>query len=547
LPETEEARMAVREGPGRRRSGVVSAASLALAGLLALGAAAAAVSAPAKVELRVVPEGPGFVRTPSGKIQCGSTCSATFARGKLVTLLAQGGETATFTGWSGACTGALPRCTIFLDRPATATARFKPAVVRVEVAVGGLGRVTSEPAGISCGAGAEACVDSFVKRATLMLTASPSPSSGFAGWLGACSGTGPCELAPGEETSVRAVFRRVHAVSATATGAGTVESDLWPGCDLPCSAVSPSGGVTALRAVPAGGQSFRGWTGACTGAAATCVLRTDQPGAVDASFGAPPLVPGSGQLVAVTRAGPGNVTGGGIACGTVCAARPSASTITLTAAPSAGAVFAGWGGDCSGTAPTCQLTLASARSVTATFGRAFTLAYTPGSGNPTVRITPPGITCAAPCTTTVGGDELVTLAVDVPTPTNPDVRARVFWAQACVGGGPACTLAVDAGTAVTAHVTLVAAIMGVRFGLVVSLTRKGTVTAEGTGPEPFACVRSTGPKACSAVVVRDRDVTLTATPVARFVRWVGSCSGTKPKCAFSMTAAKTVIAQFRKP
>jgi hypothetical protein len=86
----------------------------------------------------------------------------------------------------------------------------------------------------------------------------------------------------------------------------------------------------------------------------------------------------------------------------------------------------------------------------------------------------------------------------------------------------------------------------VRYGLVVSLTRKGTVT-ESIPPESFNCVRSTGPKACATGVMSGRTVTLTASPAGRFIRWTGSCTGITPKCTFSMTAAKTVIARFRKP
>ena len=71
-----------------------------------------------------------------------------------------------------------------------------------------------------------------------------------------------------------------------------------------------------------------------------------------------------------TGAGTGTVTSAppGITCGADCQESYWLGTVvTLTAAPAAGSVFGGWAGNCSGTTPTCQLTIAQARSVSATF------------------------------------------------------------------------------------------------------------------------------------------------------------------------------------
>lgn len=57
---------------------------------------------------------------------------------------------------------------------------------------------------------------------------------------------------------------------------------------------------------------------------------------------------------------------GGIDCGTVCAVTMDPNTIvTLTATPVGQATFLGWGGDCSGTQPTCTLTVDASKSVDA--------------------------------------------------------------------------------------------------------------------------------------------------------------------------------------
>jgi uncharacterized repeat protein (TIGR02543 family) len=44
--------------------------------------------------------------------------------------------------------------------------------------------------------------------------------------------------------------------------------------------------------------------------------------------------------------------------------------VTLVAIPFNGAKFTGWSGDCTGTAPTCTVTMTAAKTVTATFSPA---------------------------------------------------------------------------------------------------------------------------------------------------------------------------------
>ena len=74
--------------------------------------------------------------------------------------------------------------------PAPATTAGTPTHHTLTVAKAGTGSgtVTSSPAGINCGA---TCSASFPAATVVTLTAAPAAGSTFAGWSGACSGTGP--------------------------------------------------------------------------------------------------------------------------------------------------------------------------------------------------------------------------------------------------------------------------------------------------------------------------------------------------------------------
>jgi hypothetical protein len=73
--------------------------------------------------------------------------------------------------------------------------------------------------------------------------------------------------------------------------------------------------------------------------------------------------------VTVTVVGNGTVTGPGLTCsgGTCFADRPYGSAMSLTAKPGDGSRFLKWTGNCRGPAPTCNLTMTSPWSATATF------------------------------------------------------------------------------------------------------------------------------------------------------------------------------------
>jgi hypothetical protein len=76
--------------------------------------------------------------------------------------------------------------------------------------------------------------------------------------------------------------------------------------------------------------------------------------------------------VTISGTGSGTVSGGGIACPGTCSAQiAGGSVVTLTATAASGSTLASWsGGGCSGTAPTCNVTMNGDQAVTVTFTKA---------------------------------------------------------------------------------------------------------------------------------------------------------------------------------
>jgi hypothetical protein len=77
------------------------------------------------------------------------------------------------------------------------------ATYTLSAAISGNGRVTSSPAGMSCTSN---CSASFASGSVVTLSAAPASGATFAGWSGACSGTGMCSISIGGNQSVTASF-----------------------------------------------------------------------------------------------------------------------------------------------------------------------------------------------------------------------------------------------------------------------------------------------------------------------------------------------------
>lgn len=78
---------------------------------------------PAQRTLTVRSQGPGAVVSEPTGIYCGDTCTTSFNRGTVVTLLARTRESGAFVGWGGAC-GGRGMCMVSLDSDQTVTATW---------------------------------------------------------------------------------------------------------------------------------------------------------------------------------------------------------------------------------------------------------------------------------------------------------------------------------------------------------------------------------------------------------------------------------------
>jgi P2-related tail formation protein len=163
--------------------------------------------------------------------------------------------------------------------------------------------------------------------------------------------------------------------------------------------------------------------------------------------------------VAKNGTGSGTVTSSpsGISCGTVCSKSFSkGTTVTLSAAPSSGSIFAGWsGGGCTGTGA-CTVKIGNNTTVTATFNTSapppppgtFTVTVTKvengGTGN--VTSSPTGIDCGATCTASFASGTSITLFASATSG-----RFASWTAGPCASStNPSCTFTIGANTTATA-------------------------------------------------------------------------------------------------
>ena len=213
-------------------------------------------------------------------------------------------------------------------------------------------------------------------------------------------------------------------------------------------------------------------------------------------------------------------------------------TLTATATPDTGMVFAGWSGAdagaCAGTTTDCVVTTDAAKSITATFNappqHRLTVSKS-GSGSGTVTSSPAGINCGSTCSALFDEGTSVTL-----TATADQFSG---WTGCDSVSGNRCTVDVTADKGVSATFTVS---RPPTHTLSVSKAGDGSGSVT-SSPAGIGCGAT-----CSALFSEGTSVTLSAVPDAgsSFAGWSGGgCSGTST-CTVGLGSDASVTATFSK-
>lgn len=274
---------------------------------------------------------------------------ADYAIGQPVTLSAQPGVGALFSGWQGDLQGSDNPVTLTLTEDMTITAHFTTQRYPLTLNTQGMGTLVADPA-----------LTDYPHGTVVTLTATPTDDAQagrwlFAGWEGDLSGiTNPAQITMDGTKVITAVFTTqiptlTHQLTTTVDGQGAVVVD-------PVQEEYSHGAVVTLTAQAAPGWQFAGWQGGLSGNTnpASVVLTADRT--VTAAF-----VP-INYAMNLTVIGNGSV-----------ARTPDlegythGSTVTLLATPAPGWHFASWQGDLMGNTNPANVVMTADRTITATF------------------------------------------------------------------------------------------------------------------------------------------------------------------------------------
>lgn len=129
------------------------------------------------------------------------------------------------------------------------------------------GEIRSDLPGVDC---TSACTTLWNQGSAVSLTATPSATTRFVHWAGACTGSGTCSLTLTQALSAVAVFGPLRIpLRLSVAGKGRIA------CTPRCGTTATAGSALIFRALATKGWRFKGWTGACKGKPAVCEPATD--------------------------------------------------------------------------------------------------------------------------------------------------------------------------------------------------------------------------------------------------------------------------------
>jgi uncharacterized repeat protein (TIGR02543 family) len=444
---------------------------------------------------------------------CGKSLESILEPGTMLLLHAAPAAGWTFVGWSGACSGADTTCEVTMSEAKEVTAEFDrepviivdpiPGILVLKKSAGGTdgtGKVSSKPKGINCGSACDEAVALMHKEQVVVLKAQAGTGTTIASWTGCESSTG----VGGAEGTCTVSMTKAKEVKVT-----------WAGTS---------------RAII-------------------------EPKALTLSKG--------------ESSGKGTVKAAGMACEAECADTEvlyqgpvlspkfkAGKAVELKETPAFGSEFTGWSGACSGSEPTCIVTMEEAKSVIAKFAakpnaplKIEKNSYESGTG--TVTSKPKAINCATTCTRQ---DASVPEGEAIMLKEKPALGMTFTgWSGGgCSGAAETCTVKLSEATTVTA--TFSGARKAIAEAKTLTLNKVGsgfgTVKATGLTCEAL-CTSATslyaGPvtspkvKAGATVILK-----ATSAPGSKAVEWGAGCKSnpTPSECVVEMSEDKSITATF---
>ena len=363
------------------------------------------------------------------------------------------------------------------------------------VNVVGSGSVTKIPDQVQYGSGA-----------VVQLTAVPVAGWVFGGWSGDLTGsTNPASITMNGNKTVTATFvQQTYTLMVNVMGSGSVTKN-------PDQAQYSSGSVVQLRAVPAAGWVFSGWSGDLTGSTNPASITMNGNKTVTAIFVQQTYtltvnVMGSGSVTKV----PDQVQ------------YSSGAVVQLRAVPVAGWVFSGWSGDLTGSTNPASITMNGNKTVTATFVQTYSYAVTTSPSGRTFNVDGVTYTTSQRFVWGVGS----THSISVLSPQQGASGTRYVYNSWSDSGAQTHSI-----TAPSSNTTYTA-FFDTQYTLTTDVIGSGgTVSPSGTNWYNSGQV-----------------VSITAIPMNgyRFLRWSGGLTGNTNPASITMTGPKNIRATFRR-
>jgi len=193
----------------------------------------------------------------------------------------------------------------------------------------------------------------YLEGTEVTLTATPAAGYGFVSWVGDAAGSSPTVTITMDSGKI--VMARFRLIEHRLT---TAASPAQGGSVSPGDGDYIQGSSVELRAIPAPGYEFVGWSGDAMGQGPATTITMDSDKSAVANFQIAEYL--LTTTVSPAEGGEISPTGG---------LYDNGSRLTLTATPAPGYEFIGWSGDANGQSPTVTVTMDTAKSVGAEFER----------------------------------------------------------------------------------------------------------------------------------------------------------------------------------